>query len=415
MSHPEFAITNVRLFDGDAVHDGMTVSVADGKITSVRDTPGAAPEPETVDGSGMTLLPGLIDSHAHAKPPALELALMFGVTTELDMFSMPEYMLEQRRDAAQRNDLADVRSASVGATVLGGHPSMMIGTLFDSQFPVLETEADVVPFLDERAAEGADYIKLFIDDGHALGMSGPTMTEALATRLTRDAHARGLLVVAHALSADGTEQALRAGVDGLVHIFFDVPPTDEIIEKIVASGAFITPTLTIISTATGHSGATLADDARSRPFLPNAWHGNMHQCFELNTPGNYDNAVETVRRLHAAGVPLLAGTDAAIVGVPGAAHGINLHGELQMLVEAGLSPIEALRAATSVPARLFGLADRGNVKPGLQADLLLVEGDPTSNIDATLSIAGVWRRGHRLDRESRVREMEAASGPSPVD
>lgn len=78
-----------------------------------------------------------------------------------------------------------------------------------------------------------------------------------------------------------------------------------------------------------------------------------------------------------------------------------MHGELELLVRAGLSPVQALRAATSLPARRFGLHDRGRIAPGLQADLLLVEGDPTQEITATLSIAGIWRRGDKLSRVRR--------------
>ena len=109
--------------------------------------------------------------------------------------------------------------------------------------------------------------------------------------------------------------------------------------------------------------------------------------------------------LHRAGVPILAGTDAAGVGVLGTAHGISLHGELRLLVQAGLTPLEALRAATSVPARHFGFTDRGRLAPGLQADFLLVEGDPTANIDDTLSIRGIWRRGERLDRDAKRQRL----------
>ncbi len=124
-------------------------------------------------GGGKTLLPGLIDSHTHAQLPSLEHALLFGVTTELDMFSCPEWMDGQRRDAADRNDLADVRSASIGATVLGGHPSMMIGTYFAEQYPVVASLQDASAFVGARVAEGADYIKLLIDDGTALGHDSP--------------------------------------------------------------------------------------------------------------------------------------------------------------------------------------------------------------------------------------------------
>ena len=100
-----------------------------------------------------------------------------------------------------------------------------------------------------------------------------------------------------------------------------------------------------------------------------------------------------------AGVDILAGSDVSeplpILG--GLAHGASLHHELQLLVAAGLSPVEALRSATSIPARRFGLTDRGRIVPGARADLLLVNGDPLTRITDTLSIQAVWRRGVALN------------------
>jgi hypothetical protein len=118
-------------------------------------------------------------------------------------------------------------------------------------------------------------------------------------------------------------------------------------------------------------------------------------------------------------VRILAGTDAPN---PGTAHGATIHRELELLVAAGLTPAEALGSATSVPAASFGLADRGRIAPGLRADLLLVDGDPTADIKATRAIAGVWKQGEPVDRDSvreSVRklvkaELEAAARPAPA-
>ncbi|HEX9413179.1 MAG TPA: amidohydrolase family protein [Ktedonobacterales bacterium] len=104
-----------------------------------------------------------------------------------------------------------------------------------------------------------------------------------------------------------------------------------------------------------------------------------------------------LRQLTAAGVPILAGTDASM---PGTTHGASLHREMELLAQAGLTPLEALAAATSVPARAFGLDDRGRVAPGLRADLVLVEGDPSQDFLATRHIRGVWKRGSAVDRYS---------------
>ncbi len=95
-----------------------------------------------------------------------------------------------------------------------------------------------------------------------------------------------------------------------------------------------------------------------------------------------------------AGVPILAGTDAP---APGSWNGASLHQELELLVKAGLSPSEALSAATSVPARTFGLKDRGLIAPGLRADLVLVHGDPTRDITSTRDIVAVWKAGKLLE------------------
>jgi imidazolonepropionase-like amidohydrolase len=104
--------------------------------------------------------------------------------------------------------------------------------------------------------------------------------------------------------------------------------------------------------------------------------------------------------LHKAGVDILAGCDVSepIPSLGGLAHGASLHQELQLLVAAGLTPIEALQAATSTPARRFALTDRGRIVPGARADLLLVDGDPTTNISDTLSIRAVWRQGVQLKK-----------------
>jgi imidazolonepropionase-like amidohydrolase len=107
------------------------------------------------------------------------------------------------------------------------------------------------------------------------------------------------------------------------------------------------------------------------------------------------HALAAVAALRRAGVEVLAGTDAPS---PGVAHGLSLHRELELLVLAGLTPSEALAAATSAPARAYGLHDRGRIAPGRHADLVLVNGDPTADVRATRDIAGVWKRGVRCPR-----------------
>ncbi|MFE7130872.1 amidohydrolase family protein [Streptomyces sp. NPDC057638] len=184
-------------------------------------------------------------------------------------------------------------------------------------------------------------------------------------------------MVAHAITAAETAVALDAGVDGLTHVWVDREPGDpmsrRLAKRVRDQGAFVVTTLAYFEAITA-----------GRPPAGGCGHR-----------GEYAHAVGALRALHRAGVPLLAGTDATPFAP---AHGSGLHRELRLLTEAGLDAEEALAAATSVPAHRFGLADRGRVAVGRRADLLLVDGDPTTDIGAVAAITAIWRRGVRLTR-----------------
>jgi imidazolonepropionase-like amidohydrolase len=109
-------------------------------------------------------------------------------------------------------------------------------------------------------------------------------------------------------------------------------------------------------------------------------------------------ALESVRRFHSAGVPLLAGDDAPN---PGTAHGPGVYEEIDLLVQGGLTPAEALNAATALPAKIFALNDRGRIAPGLRADLLLLDGDPTQETRALRRVARIWKNGYEVERTAR--------------
>lgn len=123
-------------------------------------------------------------------------------------------------------------------------------------------------------------------------------------------------------------------------------------------------------------------------------------CCQQTQPTENDSPKnqKIFKALSDTGVDLLAGTDASLPlpFLGGLAHGASVHHELQYLVRAGLTPAQALRAATSTTARRFGLDDRGRIAEGRRADLVLVDGDPTTTISDTLNIRAIWRRGTRL-------------------
>lgn len=407
----EIVFRNARVFDGNRVIEG-DVLVRGGVIAAVGKRIDAGENATVIDGKGRTLLPGLIDSHTHVFGNALEQALIFGVTTELDMFTdvrLARTMREQQA-AGQASQRADLFSAGTLVTAPGGH-----GTEYGMPIPTITSPAEAPAFVDARLAEGSDWIKIVYDDGRSYGRTIPTVSAETMRAVIAAAHARKKLAVVHIGTLAAAREAIEAGADALIHLFVDHEPDAELGAFVAKHSAFVIPTLVVLKSITGvGGGAPLVDDARIDPYLDAASHAQLQQAFPRRPgapPVSYASAEAAVRQLFAAKVPILAGSDAPN---PGTAHGVALHRELELLVAAGLTPEQALTAATSAPAKAFRLADRGRIAPGLRADLLLVNGDPTRDITATRDIAGVWKGGVALDRAPWAKSVaagrEAAKG-----
>lgn len=392
-----FVIRNARVFDGDKFLPPTDVSVENGVIKAIGKNLKVAPQTKDVDATGDTLLPGLIDSHSHTWGKALEQALIFGATTELDMFSDPKFDADVRkREAAGQNlNAADLRSSGTLITVAKGH-----GTEYGIPIPVLASAADAQSFVDARITEGSDYIKIIYDNGSAYGGSIPTLTKEELAAVITAAHNRKKMAVVHIGSQDGARDAIAAGADGLAHIFEDEPPAPDFVALAKQHHAFVIATLSVNESVSGKaSGESLVTDARLSPYIDEQTAGNLKKAFPVRPKSktNFSYALAAVRALHVVGVPILAGTDAPN---PGTAFGVSIHRELELLVQAGLTPTEALRSATAVPAQAFGLNDRGRIAPSFRADLLLVRGDPATDITATRDIVAVWKTGAEADRAS---------------
>ena len=393
-SSNEFVIRDVRIFDGTHVIPKGQVWVQNGKIKAVGTDLKAPAAVRSINGEGDTLLPGLIDAHTHAFGNALKEALVFGVTTELDMFTGHEYAAQIKREQSEGKDLdlADLRSAGTLVTAPHGH-----GTEYGMPIPTIASPDEAQAFVDARIGEGSDYIKIIYDDGKTYGLTIPTISKQTMAAVIAAAHKRGKLAVVHIGSLQGARDAIEAGADGLAHLFVDVAPDPGFAELVSKHHAFVVPTLSVLASISGApSGQPLANDSQLLPYLGPDTRKNLGASFPKRS-GAFANAQETVRQLKTRQVLLLAGTDAPN---PGTAHGASMHGELALLVGAGLTPVEALAAATSVPARAFRLDDRGQIAPGKRADLLLVNGDPTRDITATRNIVSVWKSGVLDDRES---------------
>jgi imidazolonepropionase-like amidohydrolase len=387
------AFTDARVFDGQRVIDSATLVLADGRVAALGRDVDIPERARVISAAGRTVLPGLIDAHVHAFGDARRDALRMGVTTLLDMFTDPTGLSlsrQQRRSLTPKRQ-ADLFSAGFLATAEGGH-----GTQYGLPVPIPRSPADADRWVAERLEEGSDYIKIVIEDGSGWGRSLPTLDEPMVRALVTAAHARDVLAVAHVSTRSGARMAVEAGVDGLVHVFADRPVDDDFLELANEAGIFVTPTAAVLAASHGQPLPAWLLEAEAVGERVNR---AQRQMLEQEFPGasmrasRWPVVLDNIARLHAAGVPILAGSDA---GNPGTAHGPSLHHELKLLVDAGLSPLEALEAATSRPTAVFDLGQRGCLQVGCRADLVVVEGNPLEDIRHSVRISSVWKNGHRL-------------------
>ena len=391
-SAPPMTIINARIFDGQWVLDADSVTVENGRIAEIGKN---LPRRGTViDARGGTLLPGLVDSHSHPMAAdALRVAALFGITTMLDM---GDFWTPQTRKEAQANDqIADFETTMVGMSPPKGHPSQLMSNSFSTSNTV--TADDARAYVKQNVDLGNDYIKIIIENGEVMGGKLPALSEEAVRAAVTAGHGYGKMVIAHAMTHAQVELALSAGVDGLAHLFLDGKATDKIVHQIARSRVFLVPCFVLNASMVGRSDEPLAKDPRVAGKLSEYARQSMAKSFNVYPAGRFEDYLASVAALKDAGVDLLVGTDSSMA-YPffrggGPALGASVHRELQYFVKAGFTPIEALRAATSLPARRFDLRDRGRIVNGLRADLLLVDGDPTQDISSTLSIKKVWKKG----------------------
>ncbi|CEN59979.1 hypothetical protein ASPCAL02420 [Aspergillus calidoustus] len=410
-----YLITHVRIFDGERVTlEDAHVLLENGRIASISSNiPPVLPEGcVQIPGSGCTLLPGLIDSHVHVYNDATFLcnALRFGVTTVLDMHNEPHWFQEMKQLAVARDDVADILSACYAATVKDGWPAAIIQLTADSpqvrdrlaQWPDVVDVASAETFVVRNIESGASFIKLMQESGLPFDLPFPSVpvpapSSQVQMAIVDIAHRHGMLTVGHALSFNDTAALLEAGVDGLAHACCQALSEQELsffLER--ETKPFVIPTLAVQASA----GAEEMESRKLYSQRLGAEHDRAHMCECLGIARKgftMENAAANVRLFKKAGMEIVCGTDSSS-HLKGVFVGASLHHELWLYVNrCGFTPLEALQSATSVPARIFKLHDRGRVATGLKADLVLVKGDPTTDIECTQNISEVWRNGIRLD------------------
>jgi imidazolonepropionase-like amidohydrolase len=386
MAAGTFALVGGRVIDatGGPALDDATVLVRNGRIEKVgaRATITVPRDVRTVDVTGKTVLPGLWDMHAHVGQPEWgPVYLAAGVTTARDMGGEFD-VVTALRDAWNRGPAPapPIRrapdAAPVSAHLLG--PRLLLAGLVDGPGPgsfghVTAANPDEGRTAVARyKAAGFQQMKLY-----SL-LDRPTVAAVIAA-----AHASGMTVTGHIPSGLTMREVVEMGMDHIAHLTVRDPPGSDALRDTLAfltsHGTVIDPTMSW-NEMLGRSAQTpLASIQPGIAHVPPV----LRRLLESANGGSVTpeqardrlmRSLQIVKALHDAGVPIVAGTDK---GVPG----VSVPREIELYVQAGLSPMDAIRAATAVPARVMGLErDSGTIAPGLRADLIVVDGNPLERI-----------------------------------
>ncbi|ANY20956.1 D-hydantoinase/dihydropyrimidinase [Tsuneonella dongtanensis] len=417
-------IEGARVFDGTGAKARVAkVLVRDGRIVAIGPDVEAPTDVERVDGRGKTLIPGLFDLHTHTRSPAYQAPedlpkawagyLLNGVTTIND-FSVSGEMIAPIRALVEKPGgfWAPHLNQAIRFGVPGGH-----GTEYGwgSFFTMQTTTARAAHFLMPRALSyDPDLIKVFAD-GWRYGRDPDVMSmnEHTLSAIVKDAHAAGKPVITHTVTLEGAKVAAAAGVDAVGHGVGDALIDDELIKLMRRKGTAYIATLVVYEPQQERvlSAAELDGlDAGERADEVNRRGGPIR---EYDTK-RWKIMRENIGRLKKANIPIGIGSDAGIGGVY---HGHGAVREIWWLAQLGLSPAEALVAATKTSAEIIDKdGDRGTIEPGKRADLVLVDGSPDKDIDDIWKVARVWQDGREVPlAELRAMRDRPETSAMPVE
>ena len=431
----DLLLLDARIVDAQGERHADAIVVHDGRITAI----GARPDDITgaIDLHGATVVPGLIDGHVHLMsapgggirhdPPSvwddlahqhLRAYLACGVTTVVDTGIPVE--VAKRIEGWIAEGAPSPAIAWVGPLLspVGGYPNVVIPAL-----TAVSSRAEVAAAMDAFAPLHPVGVKLTFEAGF-VGRPWPLYSQSLRTEIAAEASERGMPLYIHAISASEVEQAMALRPYAIVH----TPDhhADRFATELAARGTFVMSTLSVVDALLTSSEPERLD---APPYLVAIPELERASALDRETIRASRRAVATgfvsggrglkervvqgliggravihsemrafnrsVRTLHEAGVPIVLGSDSGNWPVfLSEFHGPTTIRELELLVEAGLTPLEALTAATETPARMLGLqAEIGTIEVGHRADMVIVDGDPLANISAMRTPSLTVRNG----------------------
>lgn len=392
------AIVGAEIFDGTGAPPFVgAVTFRDGVIESVTRGGGAPRNANIIDGTGLALLPGLHDVHTHYfsidrgryNPSEVNYAYVSSGVTAVGDFSQGAEAVGPRE--------AWFATMPAPAVFTAGRVAPYRAGIWDWGDPAtsywVDTPAAATLAVKDIASSGFTIIKAFTDGWrYGAGPDTAGMDEPTLTALVKEARAAGIPVLTHTMTLAKGKEALRAGVSAIAHALQDKPVDPELLSLIRPGETFYSPTLQTYEPV--RPGQT--------PPVNDAGLAARQARFQL--------ALDNVKAMHDAGILLVSGSDSGSSRNP---HGPGTQREIELLVAAGLTPAEALVAATANSAKLFRRTDAGTIEKGKRADMVIVAGAPWLNIS---DIRNVRRTliGGRTVYEASAPRPELAETPPPL-
>lgn len=408
-------LAHVRVIDGTGApaKDNMFITIRGGKIVAI--TKGGSEAPSSarlVDYSGKTVMPGLINAHGH-------LALVCGAQNSATCYTREHVIAELRqyeaygvtgvlslgvnrdliyevRDEQRRGNVygATVYSADRGIGVPDAAPPLPHAS---DQLYTPKTPEEARAEVDAMASRHADFVKIWVDNLHG---TKPSMDPAIYRAVIDEAHRRGLRVAAHVYYLADAKSLVADGVDVLAHSVRDQVVDRELLSAMKQRGVYYIPTLTVDSS----SYAFMEHPAwKNDPFLRSGVNPELLEALTSEAAiqkaehdanlalhkRDFANDQKNLKLAYDEGVKVAFGTDSG--AMPSRIPGFAEHQELAMMVQSGLTPMQAIECATKTNAELLGIGETtGTLTVGKQADLIVLDGNPLDDIHNTQKIVAVW-------------------------
>ena len=389
-----------------------TIAIRNGKIAAITTGKANSTSARSLNLSGKTVMPGIINAHGHlglvrgtSVSPSNFTGLnimrqlvqyeSYGVTTIVSLGLNKDLIYTIRAEQGKGNEPgATLLTAGRGIGVPNGMPPLKLGK--DQLYrPATPEEARVD--VREMAAHLPNLIKIWVDDNHG---KLPKMSPAIYTAVIDEAHRAQLKVAAHVYYLEDAKKLIAAGVDILAHSVRDKELDADTISQIKGRGIYYIPTLELEESfyIFGENPAFM-----SSPFFRRGVSDKLEAFLKDEAKDKnaaihrkaFEVAMRNVKELDQATANIGMGTDSGAnpYRIPGWAE----HRELQLMVEAGMKPMEVIHAATEVNAKMLSIGDKtGTIEKGKQADLLVLDADPIKDIHNTEKIAMVFHNGRLI-------------------